>query len=33
VSLSDQNSGLMDGLSLEAFIENSSLKSSVQNFV
>ena len=33
MSLSDQNSGLMDRLGLEAFVENSSLKSSVQDLV
>ena len=33
MSLPDQNSGLMDGLGLEAFVEDSGLESSVQEFV
>ncbi len=33
MSLSDQDSGLMDGLGLEAFVEDSGLESSVQELV
>ena len=33
MSLSDQDSGLMDGFSLEAFVEDSGLKSSVEELV
>ena len=33
MSLSDQDSGLVDGLGLESFVEDSGLKSSVQEFV
>ncbi len=33
MSLSDQDSGLMDGLGLESFVEDSGLESSVQELV